>query len=96
MIDNPDELKVLHNPEQGRFEIQVGGHTAELTYRLKDGIITFIHAGVPPEMEGKGIGSKLARAGLTYARENGLKVRTFCSFVEGTIQKHPEYQDLLA
>lgn len=96
MIDNPGDLKVIHNPEQGRFEIQVGGHTAELTYRLKGGIITFIHTGVPPELEGKGIGSKLARAGLAYARENGLKVRTFCSFVDGYIQKHPETQDLLA
>ena len=96
MINNPEDLKVLHLPEQGRFEIRAGGSTAELTYRLKDGIITFIHTGVPPELEGKGIGSKLARAGLEYARENGWKVRTFCSFVEGYIQKHPEYQDLLA
>jgi len=92
---NPDELKVLHLPEEGRFEIRADGQTAVLTYALKDGVITFSHTGVPPALEGRGIGSRLAKAGLEHAREKGYRVRPLCSFVEGYIERHPEYQDLL-
>jgi predicted GNAT family acetyltransferase len=89
---NPNDLQVIHLPEQGRFEIRVGGHLAELTYSLLGGTITFLHTGVPSALEGKGIGSKLAKAGLEYARANGLKIKSLCWFVNGYIQRHPEYQ----
>ncbi len=92
---DPDDLKVLHLPGEGRFEIQAAGQTAVLTYSLKDGSITFSHTGVPPALEERGIGSRLAKAGLEHAREKGYRVRPLCSFVEGYIQRHPEYQDLL-
>ncbi len=91
----PDDLHVVHIPEKNRFEIRADGHTAELTYTLRGGTITFLHTGVPSELEGQGIGTKLAKAGLEYARANGLKVRSQCSFVSGYLQRHPEYQDLV-
>lgn len=93
---DPDDLKVLHLPGEGRFEIQTAGQTAVLTYSLKDGTITFSHTGVPPALEGMGIGSRLAKAGLEHARENGYQVRPLCSFVEAYIRRHPEYGHLLA
>ncbi|RMF40140.1 MAG: N-acetyltransferase, partial [Anaerolineae bacterium] len=55
----------------------------------------FTHTGVPEAIGGRGIGSKLARAGLKYARQQGYRVRPLCWFVAGYIQRHPEYQDLL-
>ena len=91
----PDDLHVVHIPEENRFEIRADGHTAELTYNLRGGTITFTHTGVPPALEGQGLGSKLAKAGLEYARANGLKVQSLCWFVNGYIQRHPEYNNLL-
>jgi predicted GNAT family acetyltransferase len=87
---NLNELRVLHLPEKGRFEIRADGHTAELAYSLRGDTITFLHTGVPSELEGQGIGSKLARAGLEYARGNGLKVKSICWFVTGYMKRHPE------
>ena len=92
---NPNDLQVVHLPERGHFEIRVDGLTAELTYTLLGDTITFLRTGVPPALEGQGLGSKLAKAGLDYARSNGLKVRALCWFVNGYIQRHPEYQDLV-
>lgn len=89
---NPNDLQVIHLPAQGRFEIRAQGQIAELTYKLNGSTIIFTHTGVPSALEGQGIGSKLAKAGLEYARENGLKVRSLCWFVDGYIQRHPEYQ----
>lgn len=94
MADKED-LQVLHKPEQGRFEIHSEGFVAELSYTLDGKVIILVHTEVPPELEGRGIGSRLAKAGLDYARENGLKVIPVCSFVDGYIKRHPEYEDLL-
>lgn len=91
---NPEDLTVTHNPEEHRFEIRVASHLAELRYFKKGDTITFMHTGVPPALEGQGVGGRLARSGLEYAREHGLKVKAHCSFVAAYLERHPEYQDL--
>ena len=91
-----DSLEVLHKQEQSRFEILIGEYVAELDYRVRDGVITFTHTGVPPALEGNGIGSIIVRAGLDYAREQGYKVVPLCSFVDAYMRRKPEYADLRA
>ena len=91
----PNEFKVIHNMEQKRFEVQLDGHTAELDYRLSGNIIIFTHTGVPSVWEGRGIGSLLVKTGLEYAKKNDLKVQTLCWFVDGYLQRHTEYQNLI-
>ncbi|WP_345298352.1 GNAT family N-acetyltransferase [Candidatus Villigracilis affinis] len=90
------ELHVIHNAEKKRFEIQVDSYTAVLAYLLNGNIIVFTHTGVPPELEGRGIGSLLVKTGMQYAKEHNLKVNSLCWFVSGYIERHPEFQDLLA
>jgi len=89
------EHEVIHNSEDHRFEMTVDGHLAVLNYILKGEIIIFTHTGVPPAIGNRGLGSKLVETGLTYARDNGLKVRSTCWFVSKYIRRNPEYQDLL-
>jgi predicted GNAT family acetyltransferase len=88
---------VTHQPDQSRFAVMQDGETAELTYRGgADGEpIVFTHTGVPAALEGRGIGSALAKAGLEYARANNLEVVPLCSFVRSYIERKPEYQDLV-
>jgi len=90
-----NNVNVIHNPDRGRFEAQIDGHTAELTYHLNGDTIVFTHTGVPAALEGQGVGSALVKTGLEYAKENKLKVRALCWFVDGYIQRHPEYQELV-
>ncbi len=85
-----DSLQVIHKEGTERFEIQVGSHIAELTYVAQGDTILFTHTGVPPELGGQGIGSKLVQAGLAYARSKKLKVKSICWFVSGYIKRHPE------
>ncbi len=87
---------IIHNLEQKQFEIHIASHIAELAYYINGHIITFTHTGVPSALEGQGIGSKLVKAGLQYARDNDLKVQSTCWFVSGYIERHPEVQDLVA
>jgi predicted GNAT family acetyltransferase len=90
-----EPLTVHHNEAANRFEVQQDGHLAELDYRRSGNQIIFTHTGVPAELEGRGIGSALARAGLEYAKEQGLAVVPLCPFVRGYIERKPEYQPLV-
>jgi predicted GNAT family acetyltransferase len=87
---------IIDNPDEQRFELAEGGHTAVASYRLEGDTISFTHTVVPEEIEGRGFGSRLVRFALDQARERGLKVVPLCYFVKGYIERHPEYQDLLA
>ncbi len=93
---NLEDLKVAHDEAHHRFEIRMDPYVAELTYSLQGDTIVFLHTGVPPTLEGNGVGSKLAKAGLEFARGQNLKVSTLCWFVDGYIARHPEYQNLLS
>ena len=95
MSKEKNELKVIHLKEKNRFEIHVDEQVAELDYRLRNDVITFTHTGVPRALEGGGIGSRIVRAGLDYAREQEYKVVPLCSFVSAYIRRHEEYSDLL-
>jgi predicted GNAT family acetyltransferase len=87
--------ETVNNKAKQRYELAVDGHIAATYYAIADGVITFIHTEVPPELGGKGIGSKLIKGALDQVRSDGLKVIAQCPFVKAFIDKHPDYADLL-
>jgi uncharacterized protein len=86
---------VVNNKAEHRYELVVEGHLAATYYTLADGVITFVHTEVPPELGGKGVGSRLVKGALDQVRADGLKVIAECPFVKGYIDKHSDYPDLL-
>jgi predicted GNAT family acetyltransferase len=88
--------EVHDNSAEHRFELEADSHVAMAHYKLAPGVITFTHTLVPKELEGRGIGSRLAHGALDAARAQGLKVVPKCPFIAGYIGKHPEYADLIA
>lgn len=87
---------VRHDESLGRFEITEEGYLCVLDYRLRGQVADFVHTGVPPAVEGRGIAAELVRSGLETARARGWKVRPLCSYVAAYFRRHPEYEDLLA
>jgi predicted GNAT family acetyltransferase len=67
-----------------------------LTYRRFPDRILLLHSEVPQPFEGHGLASRLSRSALDFARTNHLRVVPLCPYVSRFIQKHPEYQDLVA
>lgn len=90
-----ERADVVHNRVAGRFEIRVGDEVAVLDYALSERRIVFVHTGVPSTLEGRGYGSQLARAGLDYARNEGLGVVAQCPFVRSYIERHDQYRPLI-
>jgi predicted GNAT family acetyltransferase len=86
---------VSHNLRASRFEVDLPGEPAVLVYMLKPELLVLLHTEVPPEYEGMGIAALMTRAALEFARDSGLKVRSFCSYTTRYIERHKEYQDLL-
>ncbi|SRR6266542_3954664 len=92
----PESAEVRNNRAAQRFELVIGDRLAQIAYAERDGVITFIHTEVPPELEGQGIASRMAHTALEYARERQLRVVPRCPYVAGYIRRHPEYQSLVA
>ena len=89
------DVPVMHHEAESRFTFLVDADEAELTYRRSPGSISFLHTGVPQHLRGRGIGGRLVKAGLEFAREKGLSVVPLCPFVSGWIQRHPEHLELV-
>jgi predicted GNAT family acetyltransferase len=91
------ETTVVDVPERGRFEIRHGDRVLGLaSYHVDNGQMTLPHTEVDPSMGGKGIGTTLIAGVLSAARERGLTVLPYCSFVRHYIQQHPELIELVA
>jgi uncharacterized protein len=91
------ETTVVDVPERGRFEIRLGDRVVGLaSYHVEHGTMTLPHTEIDPAMGGRGLGTALVAGVLDAARERGLHVLPYCSFVRRYIQQHPETVDLVA
>ena len=89
------EEVVEHDAAAEEFRIAAGNLTCVLQYRRQDGVITFLHTGVPEALRHRGRAGRLVAAGLEFARAERLAVVAACSYVAWYIGQHPEYQDLV-
>ncbi|HZW27866.1 MAG TPA: GNAT family N-acetyltransferase [Trueperaceae bacterium] len=87
--------QVVRNREASRFEVELDGHVAVLEYVRVRRSLLLVHTGVPEQLEGRGIGSTLARAALDYVRHARLIAVPMCPFVRAYIRRHPEYLELV-
>ena len=92
---NMENLEVLHNPTEKRFEIWIDGQLAKLDYILDGSTIIMTHVGVHPDHRGKGIAGKITQSALEYAKEKSLRVIPMCPYVAAYIRRHPKYAELM-
>jgi predicted GNAT family acetyltransferase len=92
------DFTVTDVPETERFEArdEAGALAGVLTYQLTGAIIAYTHTKVEPAFEGQGAGSALVRAAMDDARAKNRTVVPICPFVSGWLEKHPEYDKLVA
>ncbi|NJC21592.1 hypothetical protein BJ994_000668 [Arthrobacter pigmenti] len=96
-MDKNEDAQVSNNSDAGRYEISLDGKPAGFAeYRLKDSRVIFTHTEVDSAFEGRGAGSTLARYALDDVRSRGLQAAPLCPFIAAYIERHPEYQDLVA
>ena len=94
----PDLVDVVDNPGESRYEARLADRVvgiAEYELPAPGGPITFVHTEVLPDVEGMGIGSRLARGALDDVRGRGLRMVLECPFITAYVRRHPEYADLI-
>lgn len=86
-------MQIIHNAEQGEFgyfedEVKMG----KLRYRyIKDNVIDVFSTKVDEAFQGKGIAGQLYLAIIEFAKENQLKIKPSCSYIDVKMQRtHPE------
>jgi len=90
------KITVGDAPEREHYEIRVDGELAGFaTYKARPDQIAFKHTKVDDRFEGRGLAGRLIAFALDDARRRGLAVLPFCPFVQGYIQRHREYADLV-
>ena len=89
-------MEILHNPLDHRFEVEIDDSRAFVEYVLDEGLITLFHTEVPPALGGQGIGGKLVKEALEFARHHQLLVVPQCPFVQSFIDKHAQYRELVS
>lgn len=91
-----EALTIQENKGQRQFETTVDGHPARIEYIRQPDKIFLTHTEVHPALEGKGIGSQLIKQVLEQVEAENLKLIPLCPFVAAYLQRHPEWQRLLA
>lgn len=89
------EREIKHIPSTNRFEINEDGETAYIRYRPFEGGLDLVSTYVPHAIEGRGIAATLTRHVFEYARENGLKVKPTCPYIDLYAKRHPEYSEII-
>jgi NAD+ kinase len=97
VVGDASDALVVDSFEQSRYEIMLGGEVAGVLHYRRHGIgIELMHTEIDQAFEGRGLASRLAAGALTDARVRATPVTVTCPFVRGYLDRHPEYQDLLA
>ena len=90
-------LSCEDGPTGGRYLTTIEGHTAGLACS-KAGARRLIigHTGVLDALSGKGARQTLVKRAAKDARAAGVKIIPLCPIAKAQIEKHPEWQDVLA
>lgn len=97
-----EPVTVQHVAERQRLHLELEGWEAELTYHLLDAgagagqVMVIDHTGVPEAIGGRGLAGRLVQAAFELARSRGWKVLPACSYARVWVNRHPDWNDLLA
>jgi predicted GNAT family acetyltransferase len=90
------DVDVRHDAARRRFIARAGEVESHLVYSPRgEGVVDFLSTYVAPAVRGRGVGEKLVREALEWAKLEGLTVIPTCWFVDTVVRRHPEYAPLL-
>ena len=82
---------------RGPFVWKQGGkRLAEMTYTVAGSRVIIDHTTVDDSLRGQGVGGKLVRAAVDWARAENARLMPLCPYAKSVFDKTPEYADVLA
>lgn len=90
------ESELIFNEAANQFELNIDGQTAFIEYFFEGNKIYLTHTEVPEDLQGQGIGTKLALQTLQYIKKHHWIVVPQCAFVSAFIDNHPQWRSILS
>ena len=88
--------EVRDNRDRSRYELVVDGEVAGFVqYSMRGGRLILVHTEIDEARAGHGLASILVSGVLDDVRRRRLRIVPICPFVEGYIERHPQYDDLV-
>lgn len=91
-----ENIPLSFNESEHRFELTVENHKGFIDYKKSGNKMYLVHTEVDEELEGKGVASALVEKTLQYLEDHNYKLVPLCSYVRTFLQKHPEWNKLVA
>lgn len=89
-------MEIRNEPDENRYVVEIDGEVKAIAaYERRDGRVLFTHTEVDDDLEGQGVGSRLAAHALDDVRATGDRIVPLCPFIAGYVERHPEYAELV-
>ena len=90
-------LRLDHDPGRGRYALWHGStYVGFVGYQREGDLVTLQHTIVNEEFGRRGYARALVTLVLDELRGQDVKIASECSYVDGYLQRYPEYRDMLA
>ncbi len=66
-----------------------------MTYTVAGSRVIIDHTTVDDSLRGQGVGAKLVRAAVDWARAESAKLMPLCPYAKSVFDKTPDYSDVL-
>ncbi len=85
--------EIKHNKLQHTFTLNIKGREAKIEYRYRDGKMYLMHAFVPNDLRGQGVGKALVLKTFKRLTKEGYKAVAVCSYIRAVAEKNIEWQN---
>lgn len=88
-------MEISHEKENNRFTMDIGGQTARVEYKIRDGKMHLVYSEVPYNLRGNGIGKELVEKTFEKLTEEGYKAVAICSYIKAVALKSPKWSTII-
>ncbi len=90
-------VKQKNNVKDGIFYITTDNNiVAEMVYvNISEDVFVITHTEVDESLRGKGVGNLLVDKAVDYARRNGKKIKSACTFAKALLEKNNQFKDVI-
>ena len=90
------DFDIKHDGKSQKFFTTIAGKECSLKYeKVSDEVLDYKLMYVPRNLRGQGLADRIVEFAIDFAKKNGLKIRSSCSFVTKYLSRHKEVQSLV-
>lgn len=90
-----ENIELIKNEAEQRFEMHVNEHFAFIEYKETQNKIALTHTESPEALQGTGAGTAVVEKVLAYVKQSGKLLLPFCPFVFAYIKRHSEWKSIV-